>query len=269
MKEALQVIKRRKGRTKLIAGGTNVIPDMRARAIKPDILIDISNLRNFSYIKEEKRRIRIGGLTTISELASSRAIRNYAPILSNAASQIGNPLVRNRATIGGNLADASPAADTAVPLLVLDAMVMTEREGGNSRQIQIDRFFLGPNQTALRPDEVIREVFFPKPSPNSRTAYIKLGLRNAMAISVVSVAILREMEKNRCKKARIGFGAVAPKPIRAYGIEEMLMSKAITGEVIEACCERVQNEISPITDIRATAEYRRSMASVLLRRVME
>lgn len=90
-----------------------------------------------------------------------------------------------------------------------------------------------------------------------------------MAISVVSVAILREMEKNRCKKARIGFGAVAPKPIRAYGIEEMLMGKAITGEVIEACCERVQKEISPITDIRATAEYRRSMASVLLRRVME
>ena len=269
MSQALQVMKRWKGRAKLIAGGTNVIPDMRARAIKSHILVDISHLRNLYYIKEEKGRIRIGGLTTISEMVSSEVIRNYASILSNAANQLGNPLVRNRATIGGNLADASPAADTAVPLLVLEAVVVTESEGGNSREIHIDRFFLGPNQTALRPDEIIREVFFPKPGSNSRMAYIKLGLRNAMAISVVSVAMVREMEKNRCKKARIGFGAVAPRPIRAYGIEEMLVGKAITEELVEACCERVQKEISPITDIRATAEYRRSMASVLLRRMME
>jgi carbon-monoxide dehydrogenase medium subunit len=151
----------------------------------------------------------------------------------------------------------------------LEAVVVTESEGGNSREIHIDRFFLGPNQTVLRPDEIIREVFFSKPGSDSRMDYIKLGLRNAMAISVVSVAILREMEKNRCRKARIGFGAVAPRPIRIYGIEEMLVGKAITEELVEACCERVQKEISPITDIRATTEYRKSMASILLRRVME
>ena len=133
-------------------GGTNVIPGIRAKTLKPEILIDVSHLKNLSYIKEEKKRIRIGGLTTISELASSKIIEKYAPILSQAANQLGNPLVRNRATIAGNLADASPAADTAVPLLVLDAMVMAERDGGKHREIPIDQFFLGQNQTVLKND---------------------------------------------------------------------------------------------------------------------
>jgi len=117
-------MKKLKGRGKLVAGGTNVIPDMRAKAIKPQALIDISHLKNHSYIKEEKKRILIGSLTTISDLASSKVIGHYAPVLYEAAQQLGNPLVRNRATIGGNLADASPAADTAVPLLILDAKVI-------------------------------------------------------------------------------------------------------------------------------------------------
>lgn len=139
----------------------------------------------------------------------------------------------NRATIGGNLADASPAADTAVPLLVLDAIVVTERDGGRRRQIAIDQFFVGPNQTAVKPDEMIREIFFPKSNGRSRMAYIKLGLRKAMAISVVSIAILIEMGREGCKKVEIGLGAVAPKPIRAYRTEEILMGREVTKELIE------------------------------------
>jgi carbon-monoxide dehydrogenase medium subunit len=124
VKEALQVMKRWRAKVKLIAGGTNVIPDMRAKVVKPDVLIDLSHLKSLSYIKEDKKKIRIGGLTTISELASSKIVQKYAPILSEAAQQLGNPLVRNRATIAGNLADASPAADTTVLLLILDAKVI-------------------------------------------------------------------------------------------------------------------------------------------------
>lgn len=267
LNETLILLKKWKDKSKLIAGGTNVIPGMRAKTLKPEILIDISHLKNLSYIKEEKKRIRIGGLTTISELASSKIVQDHAPILTEAANQLGNPLVRNRATIAGNLADASPAADTAVPLLALEAMIITERNGGK-REIPIDQFFLGPNQTVLKPDEMIREIVFPKPDPKSKMAYIKLGLRNAMAISVVSIAILMEREREECKKVRIALGAVAPKPIRAYGVEAILTNKKIMMELVAACCEKVGREMNTISDIRASAEYRRSMASVLLKRVL-
>jgi CO/xanthine dehydrogenase FAD-binding subunit len=269
LKEILTILERQKGRTALIAGGTNVIPDMRAKALKPDVLIDLSHLKNLSYIKEEKKRIRIGSLTTIAELASSRIIQKYAPILSQAADQLGNPLVRNRATIGGNLADASPAADTAVPLLALEAMVVTEKDGGKRRQIPINKFFTGSNKTVLKADEIIKEIFFRKPNSDAKMGYLKLGRRNAMAISVVSLAIRLEMEKGKCKKARISLGAVAPTPIRAYGTEEMLVGREVTKQLIEGCCNEITKEVNPITDIRASAEYRKEMASVLLRRLLQ
>ena len=153
IKETLMVMKKQRERATLIAGGTNVIPDMRAKVLRPDILIDLSRLKGLSYIKEDKKRIWIGGLTTISELASSKIIQKYAPILSEAAQQLGNPLVRNRATIAGNLADASPAADTAIPLLALGAEVITARDAGKGRHIPIDQFFAGPNQTVFKKDE--------------------------------------------------------------------------------------------------------------------
>ncbi len=245
--EALSLLRRWKGKVKLVAGGTNVNPDMRAKVIKPEVLIDISQLKNLSLIKEEKQKIKIGALTTISDLASSEVIKKYAPVLYEAARQIGNPLVRNRATLAGNLANASPAADTAVPLLVLDASILVERKGVKPRQIPLERFFAGPNRTVLKKDEVIREITFPKPKPAEKMAYTKFGLRNSMAISVVSLAVLVELEKGLCKKVRIGLGAVAPKPTRAYETERILTGKEISEKQIASCCERVGREVSPIT----------------------
>jgi carbon-monoxide dehydrogenase medium subunit len=242
---------------------------MRAKVLNPGALIDISHLKNLSYIKEDKKKIRIGALTTISELASSKVVEKYAPILSEAAGQLGNPLVRNRATIGGNLANASPAADTAVPLLAMEAVIVTEKAAGKRRQIPMDQFFTGPNQTVLGKDEVIKEVIFSKPNSRTKMVYLKLGLRSAMAVSVVSLAVLMEMGSDRCKNVRIGLGAVAPKPIRAYGTEEMLKGREVTKELILSCGNEVAKEISPISDIRASAEYRREMTSVLLRRVIQ
>jgi CO/xanthine dehydrogenase FAD-binding subunit len=269
IKEALQTLKRGRRKARLIAGGTNLIPDMRAMTLTPSVLIDLSHLKTLSYIRDVKGEVRIGGLTAISELAASKVIQRVAPILSEAARQIGNPLVRNRATLAGNLADASPAADTAVPLLVLDARVVAEREGAKPRQVPIDQFFTGPNRTVLRKDEMILEVDFPAPRTTARMAYLKLGLRNSMAISVVSIAALMEIEKGKCRKVRIGLGAVAPKPMRAYETEKILLGNEVTRERIEACCETIEKEVSPITDIRAGAGYRRSMVSVLLRRVLQ
>lgn len=269
LQEIIKLLKRLKGKATLIAGGTNIIPSMRSGELKQKVLIDLSQIKILCYIKEEKNRIRMGGLTSISEISSSKIVEKHAPILFEAANQLGNPLVRNRATLAGNLADASPAADTAVPLLVLEATIIADKDGRKGRQIPIDRFFLGPNKTVLKKDEIIREITFPKPKSDTKMAYIKLGLRNAMAISVVSLAILLEMENHYCKKARVSFGAVAPIPKRVYRIEEMLMNKEITEKLLGICCEKVKEEIHPITDIRASAEYRSSMASVLLKRLIQ
>ncbi|MBM4339483.1 MAG: xanthine dehydrogenase family protein subunit M, partial [Deltaproteobacteria bacterium] len=262
--EALICMRRWKGKSALIAGGTNIIPSMRAGELKQEILVDLRRLKSLSYIKEEKHRIRIGGLSTISELVSSKVIQRWVPLLFDAAQQLGNPLVRNRATIGGNLADASPAADTAVPLLALEAIVVIQ--GRKERQVPIDQFFVGPNRTVLKRDEMIKEVIIPKLSHKVRMAYFKLGLRNSMAVSVVNLALLMEMEKNICKRVRIGFGAVAPKPIRAYQIEKMLENNEVTGKLLETCCKAISKEVHPISDIRASKEYRIEMASVLLKR---
>lgn len=268
LKETLHLIKQWKNKARLIAGGTNVIPDIRARAIHPEVLIDIGHLKSLAYIKEDKKKIHIGALTTVSELASSKIIEKWASLLSHAANQLGNPLVRNRATIAGNLADGSPAADTAVPLLVLEAKVSTVRSDGKMRQIAIDQFFVGPNRTVLNKDEIIKEITFNKPDLKAKMAYAKLGLRNSMAISVVSAAVLLEIRGQRCSRARIGLGAVDPTPIRAYRTEELLLNRKVTEELIDSCCERIKEEINPITDIRASADYRREMTSVLLKRLI-
>jgi CO/xanthine dehydrogenase FAD-binding subunit len=268
VKEAVKAMKVWGNQAQLIAGGTNVVADLRDRAVRKEALIDISRIESLSYIKEEKQRIRIGASTTLAEIASSKIVLKHMPILAEAARQIGNPLVRNRGTIAGNLADASPAADMAPPLLVLGALVGIDNGSGRERRIPIDEFFLGPNRTVLKGAEMIREVVLPKPKATARGAYTKLGLRNSMAISVVSAAVMVEIEKGICKKVRVGFGAVSPTPVRAYGVEEILTGCEITEERIAECGEKIQSEIHPISDIRASREYRKAVAPILLGRLL-
>jgi len=267
--QLFKTLEAKKGRITFIAGCTNVIPSIRSRAISPEILMDLSGLKDLAYIREEEGRVSIGALTTISEVASSGLIRKVCPILASAAKSLGNPLTRNRATLGGNLADASPAADTAPPLLALEATVHTVRPGEGGREIPLDRFFLGPRQTVLEKDEIVTRISFPKPKDPSAGSHIKFGLRNAMAISVASIAVMLEREGNRCRKARVALGSVAPKPIRATLVEKRLEGKEVDREVLEACSAAVREEISPISDIRASAEYRRLVASVLLKRAVD
>lgn len=266
--EALRLLQEWQGQARLIAGGTNVIPDLRAGNLKARVLIDLGALSDLSFIREDKGWIRLGGLTLVAQLAASRLLGKAAPPLSAAAGQFANPLVRNRATLAGNLADASPAADLAVPLIALEATVVAASQGGE-RQIPMDRFFLGPHRSVLRRDELLREVYFPKTRPGAKMDYFKLGLRNAMAVSVVSAALLLELERGRCRKVRIGLGAVAPRPIRARTVEELLEGREITASLIGQCREKVGEEISPISDIRATAEYRKAMAGVLVGRLLQ
>lgn len=266
--EALEALETWKGTAKLIAGGTNVMPNLRKGALSPAALIDLSHLVELEHIKENDSSVSVGAMTTVAALASSEIINKRCPILSMAAASLGNPLTRNRATIGGNLADASPAADMAPPLLALDAAVYTRRWKNEEKAIPIDRFFLGPNKTALEEDEIITRISFPMPEDPLRGGYTKLGLRNAMAISVVSIAVMLQLNGKMCNQARLALGAVAPKPIRAYRVENDLQGKRIDEGVLEECGSLLRHEISPISDIRASAQYREVAASVLFTRTV-
>ncbi len=269
LEEVFRAVEKKKRKIKFIAGCTNVIPYMREEAISPELLIDLSSLENLNYIREENGIIAIGALTTISKLTESEIIRNQSPILFSAASLLGNPLTRNRATIGGNLADASPAADMVPPLLALEAFVHTKRGEGEGREISLDKFFLGPNKTVLAEDEIITHITFSRPKDSARGIYIKLGLRNSMAISVVSIALMIEMEGKVCQKARVALGAVSPTPIRVYRLEKNLEGKEIDQKIIQECSVILKEETSPISDIRASAEYRKLATSVLFKRAIQ
>jgi carbon-monoxide dehydrogenase medium subunit len=264
----LNNMKETKGRSEVIAGGTNLIPQMKEKIKSPEFLIDVCDLQELSQIKEENGVISIGAGTTIADVVSSELIERKSPILASASRQLGNPLVRNRATIGGNLADASPAADTAPPLLALEALLYLESKSGGQRDVPLDKLFTGPNQTVMKDDEVITRICFREPENRLKGSYIKLGLRQAMAISVVSVAVMLDVKAGVCRKARIALGSVAPKPVRAYGVEEGLEGKELNREIIEKSVNAIKKDISPISDIRASAAYRQHAASVLLKRAI-
>jgi len=264
---ALRAIKGRGRNYKLLAGGTNLIPDLRDGNIRPQLVVDLGGIGSLKYIKEEKGTIRIGSLVTIADLLESTGIKRHASVLSEAAYKFAGPLVRNRATVGGNLVDASPAADCAVPLLALKARVKLQSLK-ERRTVGLDEFFAGYRKTVIKPGEILTEVLFPIPPPGTKQGYYKLGRRNAMAISVASAAIVVSMNGKACTQATIALGAVAPTPLRAKKAEALLMGKGIDEALARKCGEVAAVSAKPIDDIRASAEYRRLMCKVLVRRIL-
>jgi len=258
------------GRARFIAGGTNLIPYMRDGVLSPALILDLGGIKDLAHIREKNGVISIGAMTTIADIVSSDIIRNKSPILSSAARHLGNPLVRNRATIGGNLANASPGADMVPALLALEASVHTERGGGRHREIPIDKFFIGKNRMVMEDDEMLKHITFPKPKNPGNGRQIKLGLRNAGAISLMNIALILDLDGKICRKARIGLCPVAPTPIRAYRTEGMLEGKEIDDGLLDECSAVLKGELKPRkVSIRASAEYRMMVASVLFKRAVK
>jgi CO/xanthine dehydrogenase FAD-binding subunit len=252
-----------------IAGGTNVLVDLRAGKHQPRTLIDVTRLPELRGIHRENGYLLIGGGTTISDLLHDPLIAQHAPALREAASVFANPLIRNRATVGGNLADASPAADTAPPLLVLDAEVELASRGG-TRRVPLADFLVGVRQTSRRPDELLIAVRFPvPPAPGSASHFQKVGLRKADAISVLSaaVAVTRDAA-GRCTAARIALGALAPQPLRATAAEHVLLGQTPTPALIAEAARLAGEAARPINDIRGSAGYRRQVTEVIVRRLL-
>jgi CO/xanthine dehydrogenase FAD-binding subunit len=264
--DALALLERHTTGVQIIAGGSDVIVQLRDGVLKTKKLLNIVSVKALRYIKEIDGQIHIGALSTYSDIINSQHTQKHAQILVNAAKKIGATQLQNTATIGGNLGNASPAGDSLPPLYALNATVVT-RSKSNRREIPIEKFFIGYRKKALRPDELVEEVFFEGLGKNDAAAFLKLGLREANAISIVAVAVTlrgRSRESTRYNDVRIALGAVAPTIVRARKCEKALISKRLTKRILQEAANLVPQDISPITDIRGSADYRKNVVRSLV-----
>jgi len=256
----------------VLAGGTDLAVQFRSGARSPRVVIWLGKVGELRRVFEEDGRLTVGSTVTHSELAAHGALQGR-PVLARAAASVGSPQVRNAGTAGGNIANASPAADLAPALLVLDAEVRLASAGAE-RRLPLEDFIRGPGLTAARPNEIITGIALgPSSGSGSPGAFFcdfaKVGLRNAVAISVASAAIAATLDGDRFGAVRIACGAVAPTPIRMRGAEALLRGQALTPELLGEVEAAVARECDPITDVRASADYRRRVAAVTVSRLVE
>jgi len=247
-----------------IAGGTNLMVDIRNSVPEttPQAIIDISDLDEINYVRQGNGCIRIGAGTKIAEIQKSPVVQGSAPVLAKACREFANPLIKNRATIGGNLVNASPAADMAPSLLILGAKVVLKGLD-QERELPLEKFLLGVNKTAQENTELLVEVKF-EVTEGKHYEFLKLGQRNGMSIAIASLALLFEATGGVITKPMIALGSVAPTPIRAYKTESALGGVEPSMVNIKRVGDILRREANPITDIRGSAEYRREMAAQLL-----
>jgi carbon-monoxide dehydrogenase medium subunit len=266
--EAISILAEEKGKAKILAGGTDLLPRMVDRQLRPKKFVSLRRLHELDGIREQEKAIILGATCRLREVEKSSLIQNKIPMLSSAVSQMGSWQIRNQGTVGGNLCNASPAADTAGPLLVLDSEVFVQGPKGE-RRIALSDLFVGPGETVLDDDEILTKVLIPKPRGGSGT-YIKMGQRRAMEIAIAGVAVwvLPEARSGRINEIRIALSSVGPKPFRVYEAESRLKGERMEKKLVEEAAEIACRVSSPITDVRATREYRIEMVRVLTERVL-
>ncbi|CAB1057414.1 hypothetical protein D1BOALGB6SA_2167 [Olavius sp. associated proteobacterium Delta 1] len=271
LSQAIDILSKFGNSARVIAGGTDVLP-RRAGVKKLDNfnhLVDISRL-DLDYLKKDSGHICIGAATPINTIGSSDLFSSGPhQALSEAASAHSTSIIRNRATVGGNLCNASACADLALTLLVLDAILVAAGPDG-TRDIPIEKFFKGANYTALATDEILLEIRIPKFSQNAGAAFQKLRRQQTtIDTAIVNVATLVTCTKNSCESARIALGSVAPISFRAKKAESVLAGTELNDEIIKKASIVAAQESRPIDDVRATAAYRKKMVAILVRRSLE
>lgn len=268
LEEALELLSKYGEDARVLAGGTDLLLDMKIGRYRPKYVIDIGHISELRYITDSGGALRIGALTTIQDLLESPLVAERAPLIAMAAERFAYWQIRNAATIGGNLCNASPAADMAPPLLVYEAAIRARSSRGE-RLIPITEFFLGPRRTAMRPDELLVEVVVPYSQlSGAGFAYAKIGRRAGHDISLVAVAVALKLADGVIDDARIALNSVAPTPVRAKSVEGALIGRAASPELFEEASKLVINDISPISDVRAPAEYRSYMSRLLVRELL-
>jgi carbon-monoxide dehydrogenase medium subunit len=265
------LVERFNGNLSILAGGTDLLVAMKERRGKHPALVDIKFVPELSGIRAENGSVCVGATANTRTIASSALVRERFPMLVHALKFLGSMQIGNRATIGGNLCNASPAADGAPPLLVLNASLSLVSKA-RTRTVSLDKFFVGPKKTLID-HELLSEVRIPAAPPNGYGVFHKLGVRNAPEdIGIVSAAVyaVPDAERKTWQEVRIALGAVAPTPIRARHAEERIQGQPMDEKIANEAAEIAANkDAEPITDIRASAEYRRAMVAVLVKRALD
>ena len=264
--EALDLLQRHGDRAKLLAGGHSLIPLMKLRLATPEVLIDIGRIASLREITHDAGVVSIGALCTHAQVAASPIVRELLPVLSAAAAEIGDPQVRNRGTIGGNLAHADPAADLPAVVLALDAEIVATGPRGQ-RVIPASEFFQGMLTTALQPDEILTEIRIRALGPHTGSAYAKLANR-ASRYAVVGVAAVITVDDGQCTAARLGITGAGTVAVRASAAEAALVGKRLDAAAISAAASLAPQAVDPVGDIHASAEYRTEMVRVYANRAL-
>jgi carbon-monoxide dehydrogenase medium subunit len=267
LNDAVGLLKQHGSDAKILSGGMSLIPLMKLRLATPGCLVDINRISGLEYIKEADGFLRIGALTREADLEKSDLVRSKYPILLDTTFVIADPLVRNRATLGGNLAHGDPANDHPATMLAVEAEVVATGPKGE-RKIPITNFFTGLFATALKSDEILTEIRIPIPRPGSGGAYFKLE-RKVGDFATAGVAVQLTLGKDEvCERIGIGLTNVGPTPIKARKAEEALRGKKIESEAIKRAAQLASEEAQPKPDLRGSAEYKRDLVRVLTVRAL-
>lgn len=269
LQEAFSLLAREGDEAKVLAGGTDLLLQMRRRVRRYRAVVNIKGIPGLQEIGlEAGGGISIGAVTTFRALEADPMVGRHYPALVEAARVVAGVQLRNLATVGGNLGNASPSADSVPPLVALAAAATIAGSGG-TRVLPVEECFLGPGRTVLTPEELFIRLSVPSSAPRSGNAYQRFTPRSAMDIAVVSVAASVELEASgHVKECRVALGAVSPVPLRARRAEEALKGQRLSEALLERAGALAAEEAQPISDIRGSAEYRRAMVAVLTRRVV-
>lgn len=254
------------GRVMPMAGGTNIMVNMKRAPLQADLVVDLSRLEELMPVSVDNGSVRLGAGVSFARLLEWQPGGAIEGLMRPMCIAFAGPLIRNLATVGGNICDASAAADISPPLLALDATVELDSAAGGIRTLPLPEFFLGVRRTARRPDELLTAIEFPGPAADERWFYYKLGKRKADAISIVSLAMTVTLAHGRVERARIALGAVAPVAMRTRETENLLQGEPLNEVTIAAAAATAAREARPIDDFRAGGAYRRQMVETLVKR---
>jgi carbon-monoxide dehydrogenase medium subunit len=266
--EAVKLLAAHGEKARPLCGGTDLIIQLRAGVRRPEYIVDIKNIADMRRIAYSMQHgLRLGAAAPCVEIYENSDMRKYFPGLTEAAHLIGSLQIQSRASVGGNLCNGSPAADTTPALIALGAQARVVGPKGE-RMVPVEDFCTAPGRTVLQPGELLVDFHIPTPSPHSSDAYLRFIPRNEMDIAVVGVgaSVTLELDEDRCTEARIGLAAVGPTPIFAKEASQSLAGKKLDNAAIERAAQLAIAASSPIDDMRGTAEYRRHIVGVLTRR---
>ncbi len=272
VQEALDILQKAHGRgekAKILAGGTDLMIQLREKTVSPDVVLDISRIRTLARIERMGNEIRIGPLVTHTMLASSDLIREYMGVLSEAARTVGSPQIRNLGTLGGNIVNASPAADTIPALVILEArLILTNTEG--ERVLPVTDFFEGPYKTVIAPDELLTGIIVPLPPPSGRAVFLKLARRRALAIARMNLACMLYYNRQTelFEWVRLCVGSSTPRPVRMTAAEKMLKGQPYSDEVLERAGSAAAEQMVALSGLRSSTAYKKPVVGDLVIRAV-